>query len=98
MCEGNCLSVASLEEEGRKDRTSQSMQRRQEEEEHCNASSALGGKGPKYSPSLAMVAGLPTSQDGWNSISIHESDFERRETVSRQGRASRCSRDEGERG
>ena len=96
MCEGSCPPMASLEEERKRDRTSQSMQGRQEEEEHCNASSALGGKGPKYSLSWAIVAGLPASQDGWSSTLIHESDFERRETASRQGRASRCSRDEGE--
>ena len=83
MYRRNCLPAASLKEEGRRDRTSQSVQGRQEEEEHCDASSALGGKGPKYRPSLATVAGLPTSQDGWSSTSNHESDFGGRGTVSR---------------
>ena len=56
---GNCPPAASLEEEGGRNRTSQSRQGRQEEEEHRNAGAALGGKGPKYSPSPATGAGLP---------------------------------------
>ena len=42
MYKGNCLPAACLEEVGRRDRTSQSMQGRQEGKEHCNASLALG--------------------------------------------------------
>lgn len=96
MGRGNCPPAASLEEEGRRDRTSQSILGRQEEEEQWDAGSALGGKWPKYSPAPATGAGLPTSQDGWSPPSIHESDFERWKMASGQGRASRCSRDEGE--
>ncbi len=92
----NCPPAASLEEEGRRNKTSQLTHRRQEEEEYWDAGSALGGKGTKCSPSPAMGAGLPPSQDGWSSIFIHELDFEQRETASRQGLASRGSPDEGE--
>jgi hypothetical protein len=76
MCRGNCSSAAGLKEEGRRHRNSPVTQGEEEEEEHCSAALALGGKRPQYSLSWALIAGLPTLQDWCSSTSIHESDVD----------------------